>query len=705
MDTLMDMVQRPNFKTCLSSRPWNEFATRLGRSPSLRLDQVTYLDMITYVTNRIHPATRGQTLTSHEARRLVHLVVERAEGVFLWIELVVRAVNVELKKGRGTSRVSSIVQDLPSELDDYFTMLIYERIDKTSGNISDTASVLSLTIQLEQFDRSRHPKSRIPYPYVGYEFMHFWLLSRGFLDPVMKIPDTQTPKYDRSQVAAMRERTRSFLELTSKDLLVLRADNVEFFHRTVFDFLMNTSVNNAIRERAPPHFQLPGFVLCLQTLRCVHVLMMSNVSCLNVDAILDVIACHPRVDVTEETNGHDITTAWESLAIDHFHSTVPCLGWGRPGHNHMHNNGTANDLPTKVVPYKYIRTLFRHWPLTAHIAKIFQGMRLQELCSSCTEIMHDCLDSGFLPDGWIVPSKLVPREELDPSLIIGISAPLDDGPRRSVCEFCHAHLPSSRDCGLRDAFFFFEKMSFERIFPNTDVPTQACSSGPMTEGRIVKFLPFELPWSMLRRADGLQALRTTLRFQKFVWCRQKLRAVRSLLTTIRRQFLSIGPPDEWLTGELFGRPDHPMEQVQDIWFSFLKPFIKPPRWRNAGCHDRDQCDCCGRSSEDLGAFVVSLRSDEFVTTCAGCYKAAAPPTHGSKLSFVFAIWLQPSMYEPSSEARLVDRGVVKAVSEIIAWYSDTAPAFGLGYLIPSDIAEIQRALLSLPESQIWALKT
>jgi hypothetical protein len=67
MDTLMNIIQRPNFKTCLSSRPWREFAARLERSPSLCLERITRLDMVTYVTKKIHQATREQDLTSKES--------------------------------------------------------------------------------------------------------------------------------------------------------------------------------------------------------------------------------------------------------------------------------------------------------------------------------------------------------------------------------------------------------------------------------------------------------------------------------------------------------------------------------------------------------------------------------------------------------------------------------------------------------------
>jgi hypothetical protein len=252
MNAIVDIVRQPNIKACLSSRPWNEFATRLRRSPSLRLDQITRFDMTTYVTNRIYSAVREQALVAEEVGKLVDLVVRRADGVFLWVELVVRAVEIELKKDRGLTRVYSIVEDLPSELNDYFTTLIYDRIEKTSGNISDTASVLSLAVQMKEAKASEFGN----YAFLtrNHAFIDFWLLSRGALDPFIDCPNIDAPKFDKSQVYVMLEQTRSFLELASKDLLVLEHGKVEFLHRTVSDFLINGSVDEAIRQRSPTHF-------------------------------------------------------------------------------------------------------------------------------------------------------------------------------------------------------------------------------------------------------------------------------------------------------------------------------------------------------------------------------------------------------------------------------------------------------------------
>lgn len=98
--------------------------------------------------------------------------------------------------------------------------------------------------------------------------------------------------------------------------------------------------------------------------------------------------------------------------------------------------------------------------------------------------------------------------------------------------------------------------------------------------------------------------------------------------------------------------------------------------------------------------VVVLRCDDLLTYCESCYDQATQSTLGP--SCVLTIPLRRNLFAQISEEGqpMRNRGIIKAVTKIIAWYCDTAPAFGLGYLIPSDTAEIQQKLLLMSESEL-----
>lgn len=576
MDTLMDVIQRPNFKTCLSSRPWKAFSAKLCRAPSLRLDQITRLDMIAYTKDRICRTTQDQGLTTIETNDLVSLVTDRADGVFLWVELVVRAVDVELKKDRGLSRVHSIVKDFPSELDEYFTALIFERIEKTSGNTTDTASVLNLAMQLRE--RLRWPLNDVFTD--TSPFIDFWLLSRGALDHDMEFPGGDAPKNSRTPIAVMRQQTQTFLELASKDLLVLRSDRVDFLHRTIYDFLKSNSINETILQGSPAHFQRPDFLSKVLGLRCIYAMMAPDVPCGDLDRLLAAAVHLADENVITRT----LATICESLAIDHLQVAGSCFGivteergsWSSIKHETKISMAGPDNLATNRLPYRYIRAFFRHWPHTANTMLIgpdqdcmtISHLRLRDLCRACTDIMHDCIYHGAVPNDWL--TQLVPRGHFEP--IKGKHVQTDDGPQHSTCEFCKVYLPYSRDCGLKDTFFLSEKIAFENVLPKVDLPAHTLVGSPTSERRIAKLLPFELPWSILHRADGWQALSATSQFQQFVWCRQKLRAVGSLLTSIRRQFSALVT----VNGRLIHRRKlGTVGTVQGVWLSFIDSFIRP----------------------------------------------------------------------------------------------------------------------------------
>ena len=712
MDTLMDVIQRPNFKTCLSSRPWKAFSAKLCRAPSLGLDQITQRDMIAYTKERICKTTRDQRLTAKEINDLVRLVTDRADGVFLWVELVVRAVDVELKKDRGLSRVHSIVKGFPSELDEYFTALIFERIENTSGNTTDTASVLSLAMQLRERPR------RFPDDF-NFPFIDFWLLSRGALDHDLEFPKSDMPKNNRTPIAVMMQQTQTFLELASKDLLVLGYNSVEFLHRTIYDFLKTKSINEIILRGSPAHFQRPDFLSKVLGLRCIYAMMAPDVQCGEIDQLLAGAVRHSGVNATTRT----LATACESLAIDHLQAAGSCLGivtekrgsWSSSIHETKISMAGPDNLATDWLPYRYIRTFFRHWPQTAHTILTGQSedcmsishLRLRDLCRACTDIMHDCIYNGALPNDWI--TQLIPRGGHQP--IKRKHVQTDDGPLHSTCEFCKVCLPYSRDCGLKDTFFLFEKIAFESLLPKADLVAQSLVGSPSTERKIARLLSFELPWYILRKTDGLQALRANPQFQQFVWYRQKLRAARSLITTVRRHISHLTSSESTMDASRVYMGD-----FQAVWMSFLRRFIEPPAARDTdGGHSGFQCSCCGcsccfqcRDYHDgsgrcaskcrLTSVVVLLQPDGFPLFCKDCYrKAASQP--GSSPSFVLTIQFRFERPIQPLGKRLPHLGTVKAVSDLIAWYTATAPAFGLGYLIPSDIAAIQQALLTVPETR------
>jgi hypothetical protein len=74
-------------KVCASSRPHFVYEKAFTNRPSLRLQDLTYNDIRTYVEDRLFKDESMQYLFDREpvqARELVEEIVRKADGVFLW---------------------------------------------------------------------------------------------------------------------------------------------------------------------------------------------------------------------------------------------------------------------------------------------------------------------------------------------------------------------------------------------------------------------------------------------------------------------------------------------------------------------------------------------------------------------------------------------------------------------------------------------
>jgi hypothetical protein len=91
-----DVVLSPDVKVCVSSRPHVPFEDAFSTRPQLRLQDLTHRDLTRYVKDRLVHDEMMLALAEQEPRQCQELVLEiadKAQGVFLWVVLVVRAFD------------------------------------------------------------------------------------------------------------------------------------------------------------------------------------------------------------------------------------------------------------------------------------------------------------------------------------------------------------------------------------------------------------------------------------------------------------------------------------------------------------------------------------------------------------------------------------------------------------------------------------
>lgn len=99
----------PSVKFCISSRPWPIFKEIFDERPQLKLQDLTFEDIQQYVKAVLSNNHRMVSMMNKDpvnSAQLVQSVTKRADGVFLWVILVVKS----LLKGLGNRDSITILQ-------------------------------------------------------------------------------------------------------------------------------------------------------------------------------------------------------------------------------------------------------------------------------------------------------------------------------------------------------------------------------------------------------------------------------------------------------------------------------------------------------------------------------------------------------------------------------------------------------------------
>jgi hypothetical protein len=126
LKTLATLSSLPCIKMCVSSRPWTVFHDEFGAGAHLKLEDVTHDDIEQYVSDKFNEHSQFQTLMSRDPgyTRLVSEVVDRAQGVFLWVYLVVRTLLEGLTYHDSLSTLQCRLETFPPDLESFFQVLI-----------------------------------------------------------------------------------------------------------------------------------------------------------------------------------------------------------------------------------------------------------------------------------------------------------------------------------------------------------------------------------------------------------------------------------------------------------------------------------------------------------------------------------------------------------------------------------------------------
>ena len=196
-------VTSAHVKICVSSRPLHVFTDILNQFPGLRLQDVTASDIRAYVTAELVQNGRmkaPQYLEPGSPRDFIDEIVVRAEGVFLWVTLVLKSIVNGIGRHETISQLKLRLRRLPSDLTSLYDHM-FRRMD--SGDMQKAAQIIQL------FEAS------------GY---HAAVMRLGFaLEATYEEAISNTWKeWDGTDLVSLQKRTTAAIESTCAGFIEIR---------------------------------------------------------------------------------------------------------------------------------------------------------------------------------------------------------------------------------------------------------------------------------------------------------------------------------------------------------------------------------------------------------------------------------------------------------------------------------------------------
>ena len=217
----------------------------------LRLQDLTRNDIRIFVSDHLGADSRFRRLqkTHYEYQNLLEDIINKAEGVFLWVFLVVRELLDGLTNMDTLTNLRLRLHLLPSDLEKYFQHIL-DSVDPIYKEIS--AQTLLLCI---------HSNGQLPVTCLA-------LLDEAKIDDLQ---DLDMTSWTREMVLDMIQTTERRLNARCKGLIEVQTVRnpldplIRYLHRTVQDFLELPEATSILKTRAGTNFAIYEALLKIWT--------------------------------------------------------------------------------------------------------------------------------------------------------------------------------------------------------------------------------------------------------------------------------------------------------------------------------------------------------------------------------------------------------------------------------------------------------
>ena len=241
----------PYVKVCLSSRPLVLFEDVFGLLPGLRLQDLTVGDVRHYVTDTLGNHRQFQRLALQDPRRtsaLIEDIVMKAEGVFLWVKLVVKSLLAGLSNRDNITDLQQRLKLLPSDLEALYTHML-SCIDPFYAK--KASEIFQIERSAREYLKNHGPVSEDPEPLTlaGLWFAYDEEFQASIHTNVEPLGKTLLQRRCKAMENRLKGQCAGLLETqpSSTDLLPTR--KIQYLHRTVREYLERKVVWDALVDR------------------------------------------------------------------------------------------------------------------------------------------------------------------------------------------------------------------------------------------------------------------------------------------------------------------------------------------------------------------------------------------------------------------------------------------------------------------------
>lgn len=226
----------PDVKLCVSSREYEVFRKAFGEDKKLRVQDLTREDIRNFVKERLKgfQILKDNEISVENSESLVEEIVNRADGIFLWVVLVLKSLREGIYYDNRLSSLLQRLKDMPQGMEPLFRYLL-ESINPTDRRTA--YRTLAVVTKLREYECPDMSSFR-------YTFLEDYEKNANFaMDAGFKDSDAgQAEISSRTEWAPVR------LNGQLKGLLEFRHDSkswsqhfcpqsITFAHRSIFDFV------------------------------------------------------------------------------------------------------------------------------------------------------------------------------------------------------------------------------------------------------------------------------------------------------------------------------------------------------------------------------------------------------------------------------------------------------------------------------------